>query len=213
MKRVLFFLTALLIFSFSAIFAQKSLTNVALHASVTASSEERPAGAAVDGDHTSYWQSGSFVGTHWLKIDLGHEHEIDRVLLPLVRGVNHLVLDVELENGVWKEVYSGNTDNPLIGFEPERTRRIRLTSVDGGQMRIYEVRVYEYDPQPVFLNQSGFDLYGIKRFTAPLAKNGAAYTITRNDNPVVLYNGIIHSISVIFQTFGRKPITVLTWFM
>jgi hypothetical protein len=191
-KRVILFLTALLLSTFSATFAQKSLTNVALNASVSASSEERPANAALDGDHTSYWQSGSFVGTHWLNIDLGHEHEIDRILLPLVTGVNHLVIEVEKENGVWKEVYSGDTANPLIGIEPERTRRIRLTSVDGGQMRIYEVRVYEFDPQPVFLNQSGFDLYGIKRFTAPLAKDGASYTISRNDNTAVLYNGFIH---------------------
>ena len=193
MKGVLFILTALFMFAFSATFAQKSLTNVALNASVSASSEERPAWAAVDGDQTSYWQSGSFVGTHWLKIDLGHEHEIDRILLPLVWGINHLVIEVELENGVWKEVYSGDTDNPLVGFEPERTRRIKLTSVDGGQMRIYEVRVYEYDPQPVFLNQSGFDLYGIKRFTAPLAKADATYTITRKGNTAVLYNGYIHN--------------------
>jgi hypothetical protein len=193
MKRALIFLTALFLSTFSATFAQKSLTNVALKASVTASSKERPASAAVDGDHTSYWQSGSFVGTHWLRIDLGHEHEVDRVLLPLVTGVNHMIVEVEKEDGAWKEVYSGNTHNPLIGFKPERTRSIRLTSVDGGQMRIYEVRVYEYDPQPVFLNQSGFDLYGIKRFTAPLAKNGAIYTITRKGNTDVLHKGYISS--------------------
>jgi hypothetical protein len=193
MKRALIFLTALFLSTFSATFAQKSLTNVAFNASVTASSEERPAGAAVDGDHTSYWQSGSFVGTHWLKIDLGYEREIDRVLLPLVTGVNHLIVEVEKENGAWKEVYSGNTHNPLIGFEPEQTRSIRLTSVDGGQMRIYEVRVYEYDHQPVFLNQSGFDLFGIKRFTAPLAKDGAAFTITRKGNTDVLHKGHINS--------------------
>ena len=190
MKNLIIFVAAFIL-TVSTAFAQKSLTNVALKASVAASSEERPASAAVDGDHTSYWQSGSFVGDHWLKIDLGHEHEIDRILLPLVRGVDHLVVEVEGENGEWKEVYSGETGNPLVGFEPEKTRRIKLTSIDGGPMRVYEVRVYQYDPQPVFLNQSGFDLYGFKRFTAPLVNDGAAYTITRKGNFSVLYKGYI----------------------
>jgi len=202
MKKCIFLVTFLLIGT-STTFAQKSLTNVALNTSVTASSEERPASAAVDGDHTSYWQSGSFVGDHWLKIDLGHEYQIDRILLPLVRGVEHLVVEVEDENGIWKEVYSGDTENPLIGFEPERTRRIKITSIDGGPMRVYEIRAYQYDPQPVFLNQSGFDLNGYKRFTAPLANDGATYTVTRKENSDVLYKGYIEN--QIGDFTGFKP--------
>lgn len=190
MKKFICFIIVFLMTS--VIYAsQKSLTNVALNASVEASSEERPASAAVDGDHTSYWQSGSSVGDHWLIIDLDNYHEIDRVVLPYVRGVDSLVVKTENEDGEWERVYAGGTDNPLIGFEPQRTRRIKLKSIKGGQMRVYEVQVYEYDPQPVFVNQSGFDIEGIKRFTAPLASQGATYTITRNNGSEVLYTGEI----------------------
>ena len=190
MKTLVLLLTFFFTITFASI-GQNSLTNIAINASVEASSEERPASAAVDGDHTSYWQSGSFVGDHWIKIDLGNYYKIDRIVLPLVTGVDSLVVEAENETGEWENIYAGGTDNPLIGFEPLRTSRIKLKSIDGGQMRVYGARVYEYDPQPVFVNQSGFDIDGIKRFTAPLASEGTTYEIKRNEDSRILYKGEI----------------------
>ena len=172
---------------------QRSLTNIALHAQVTASSEQQPASAVVDGNHYSYWQSGSFVGDHWLEIDLGQVYHIDRVLLPLVRGTQTLTVEIETSGHGWKQVYSGPTDNPLIGFEPEHTQRIRLSATQSGPLRIYEIRVYQYDPQPVFLNQSGFDLNGFKQFTAPLALDHSRFAVKREADDTVLYEGTIEN--------------------
>jgi hypothetical protein len=184
--------------------SQNSLTDIALNAYVEASSEERPAIAAVDGDDSSYWQSGSTVGNHWLIIDFEKYHQIDRVVIPHVIGVDSLVVKVETADSQWERVYAGGIDNPLIGFEPQRTRRIKLESINGGQMRVYEVKVYEYDSQPVFVNQSGYEIEGSKRFTAPLASEGAIFTITRNIGSDVLYKGEISGKIGDFTDFRPK---------
>lgn len=189
MKKLLLLLAIICIYSTA--WGQKLNTNIALNVSIEASSEERPASAAIDGDHTSYWQSGSFVGDHWLKIDLGNYYYIDRIVLPLVSGVDSLVVEVKGENSEWEKVFSGNPDNPLIGFDPIKARSIKLSSIAGAQMRVYEAQVFQYDPQPVFINQSGFDIDRIKRFTAPLAAEGSTYAILRKNDLGILYEGEI----------------------
>jgi len=168
----------------------KTDENIALHSAVNADSQEESAHFAVDGNSESYWQSGSSVGNHSLEVNLGAFHTIDRVVLPLVTGVDSLVLDVHSSNG-WQTVFRGKPDNPLIGFDPQNTNRIRLRSIDGKQVRIYEVQVFAYNPQPVFVNQSGYDLKRHKRFTAPLAGDGTPFVITHAEEDQPLFKGKI----------------------
>lgn len=164
--------------------------NIALGKTIHASSEGEPASNAIDGEQTSYWQSGSFVGNHWLKIDLEAEYTIDRIVLPLITGVDSLVTEVK-SGGSWEIVNAGKPDNPLIGFEPITANQIRLRSINGQQMRVYEVQIFQYDPQPVFVNQMGYDLNRPKRFTAPLAENQTQFVITKEEES--LYEGIIEN--------------------
>ena len=196
MKKI--FCVILFSLSSSMVFGQKFHTNIALNKNVIADSEEETASAAVDGVMNSYWQSGSSIGDHWLEIDLGQLYNIDRVVTPKFTGVDSLVIEVLSDNG-WKSVsankpnISGGSspDNPLFGFEPEQTSKIRLRSVGGEQIRIYEVMVYEYDPQPVFVNQSGYDINSYKRFTAPLASNQTPFQISIPGQSNPLYEGQI----------------------
>ena len=54
---------------------------------------------------------------------------------------------------------------------------------------INEIQVYAHNPQPVFVNQSGYNLHGPKRFTAPEAADGAAFEIKRLTDGKMLYRG------------------------
>ncbi|HLR33653.1 MAG TPA: discoidin domain-containing protein, partial [Fodinibius sp.] len=182
MRRFLLFIS-ILIFSASLCYGQ-SYTGIVSVDTVWADSREEPSVAAVDGNQESYWQSSSTVGDHWLVIDLGRTFNMDRIVTPRFTGIDSLVVEVWKDNS-WNVVatrtpaMSGgdSPDNPLVGFPPEQTNRIRLRSVNGAQMRMYEVQVFEHNPLPVFVNQSGYNLKGPKRFTAPLAPDGRRFTI------------------------------------
>jgi len=172
----------------------RSTINLALHKAVSADTEEEPATAAVDGNPESYWQSGSSVGDHWIEIELGNLYTIDRVVLPLISGLDSMVVEIT-QGEKWKTVYAGKPENPLIAFQPVETNKIRLKSIYGKQVRIYEVQVFAYDPQPVFVNQSGYDLQKHKRFTAPLAAEGTRFTLSKVGGDKVLFEGkITHKI-------------------
>mgnify|MGYP005845642183 CR=1 FL=1 len=199
MKRI--FLVVVIISCASSAWGQSLHKNVALNKTVFVVSQEELASAAVDGNNASFWQSGSSVGTHWLTIDLGNDFTIDRVVTPKFTGVDSLVVEVWTDEN-WKVVAArkpnmsgGNSpDNPLFGFEPIRTNRVRIRSVEGKQLRLYEVQAFEYNPQPVYVNQSGYNSGYPKRFTAPLASNGAKFIITyADDNSDVLFEGKINN--------------------
>src|SRR5690606_32025393 len=88
---ITYVITTIFIFIFSctlSIASQRSTTNLALSKSAYADSEEEPALAAVDGNHESYWQSGGTVGDHWLVVDLQKTYAVDRIVMPLVEGID-----------------------------------------------------------------------------------------------------------------------------
>ncbi|MEK6481504.1 discoidin domain-containing protein [Catalinimonas sp. 4WD22] len=185
-------LPLLLSFSQLSIASEISLTNLALGQQAMASSEEEPARAAVDGNPESYWQSAGMVGNHWLEISLDREYDIDRIVLPLVKGADSLLAEV-WEDEKWVVVGSLPKDNPMIAFEPVKTQKIRLRSVHSQLLKIYEIQVFAYDPQPVFVNQVGYDQAKTKRFTAPLAKEGTSFSIVKEGEEQASFEGTIQS--------------------
>lgn len=170
--------------------SQISVTNLALNQAVRASSEEEPASAAVDGNPESYWQSAGMVGNHWLEISLDETHTINQIVLPLVKGSDSLVAEV-WTNSHWQPVGHLPAANPVIGFDPVETDKLRLRSIAGQQLRIYEVQVFAYDPQPVLVNQVGYDLNRPKRFTAPLASDGTPFRVVDVEDGTSLFEGSI----------------------
>jgi hypothetical protein len=170
--------------------SQSGLTNLALNQKVSASSEEEPAVAAVDGNPESYWQSAGMVGSHWLEISLDEAYTIDQIVLPLVKGADSLVAEAWV-NEQWQRVGHLPTDNPVIAFEPIKTDKLRLRSIDGQQLRIYEVQVFAYDPQPVLVNQVGYDLNRPKRFTAPWAPDGTPFRVVNTEDNSSLIEGVV----------------------
>ncbi len=170
--------------------SQIRATNLALHQTVKASSEEEPAAAAVDGSPESYWQSAGMVGSHWLEISLDEAHTVDQIVLPLVKGADSLVAEAWV-NEQWQQVGHLPVDNPVIAFEQVKTNKLRLRSIDGQQLRIYEVQIFAHDSQPVLVNQVGYDLNRPKRFTAPLAPDGTPFRVVNVEDGVSRFEGSI----------------------
>lgn len=179
-------------FIFPSAIAASNITahNVAEGKKVTADSQEESASKAVDADHESYWQSAASIGDHWLEIDLEEKWMLDHIVISKISGVDSLIVSLWCE-GQWQTVFAGKPDNPLIGFEPAKARKVQLKSIQGKQVRIYEVAVFQYDPQPVFVNQSGYDLHRSKRFTAPKAKDDTPFIITTAESDQVLFEGTV----------------------
>lgn len=182
--------------------SKKSATNLALNKPTKASSAEEPSDAITDGNYASFWQSGSSLADHWIEVDLGPNYNIDRVNLPLVQGSDSLLLQI-WQNNNWNTVGHFQQNNPQIYFEPASTHKIRLKSIGGGILKIYEVQVFEHDPQPVFVNQAGYDLHRPKFFTAPLSPDGTRFTISKEGATAAIFEGSVENNQGKFTDF--KP--------
>lgn len=173
--------------------SDKSATNLALGRGVTVDSENEHGGShAVDGTNHTYWQSERKPGTHWIAVELEKPYEIDRIVLTGYSGIDSLT--IQTWNGSeWVDAFSGKTqDNVLFAIKPVTTSRVRISAISE-QVSIEEISIFETDRQPVFVNQSGYDLSRSKRFTAPRAEEGSSFVITRAGRSEVLYTGIVRN--------------------
>lgn len=134
-----------------------------------------------DGNPSSYWKSGGEDQNPWVIVRLPGATEIVRVGISS-RETGRVVSDFKLQfmhNGAWKDVrkISGNTKKDLIVEldEPVLSDRIRflvpgVTSVELAELELYG-RVYvdssALDVKKILVNQSGYNLNHIKRFSAP----------------------------------------------
>jgi len=107
-----------------------------------------------------------------------------------VKGCDNLLVEAWI-NGQWERVGKLPSDNPMIAFSPVETTKIRLIAMPGNSVKIYEVQVFAYDPQPVFVNQVGYDKAGSKRFTAPLAEDGTPFFIIRDASEEQIFEGLV----------------------
>ena len=166
--------------------------DLALHRPTTVSSAtpNHPGSFAVDGKDHTFWQPKEDGPPAAFVVHLERNRPVDRVLLPRHPGVDSLVVEA-WTGSAWTQVFSGETGSQvLFGFEAVSTDRLRLLP-RGEEPRLYEVEVYAVEPQPVFVNQSGYNLQWPKRFTAPRAENGASFEIRRANDEEVLLRGAI----------------------
>jgi len=190
MKNYSLLLALVFFIAFHAIGSEISLTNIALQQAVQASSQEEPASAAVDGNPESYWQSAGMIGEHWLEVTWQEVQHIDRIVLPRISGTDSLLAEAWV-NESWQLLGHLPDDNPMIAFSAVKTSRIRLRAVPGNSLRIYELQVFAYDPQPVFVNQVGYDRNRPKRFTAPLAEDSTPFFVLREGSEESFFEGEI----------------------
>ncbi|MFC5411555.1 discoidin domain-containing protein [Larkinella bovis] len=131
----------------------------------------------VDGNDATVWYTSVAAPVNYFDVNLGQPYPIDRVLLRGFRGKEKVRIQVET-NGNWKDVFDApQPDKALISFEPVTTTKIRVAYSAKQTTGFPEIEVYAHDPQPVFVNQIGYNLRAPKRFTAPLAADGTVFQV------------------------------------
>jgi hypothetical protein len=174
---------------------------------------------AVDGvvSNDSRWLSQDTEGPHTLEIDFGKIVKIG--CIQIITGWQEYdqwtspVRNFRIEfhqDGKWtndsrtRKENNSSTAVEICLEQPVKADKIRFISDDSGFVRIAEIRVFEWSTQyppmlenrkkiytehPVFVNQSGYNLNWPKRFTAPMVKERADYTISDVDHQEVLFRG------------------------
>ncbi|MFA4868565.1 MAG: hypothetical protein WC623_10220 [Pedobacter sp.] len=151
----------------------------------------------VDGDDETLWYLPDAVTSKYVEIDLSGEFVVDRILLKYYKGIEDIKITL-YNKGSITEVFKGTIpEKHLITFAPKKATAIRVEffkkpKVHSAKPSIYvgEIEVYAYQPQPVMVNQTGYNLMGVKRFTAPLAKDGSPFVVKDTEGRE-LYKGIV----------------------
>jgi len=172
--------------------------------SASSSADNQPAFLAIDGNDNTYWESLEIGSPHWLTIHLNEKTKIDRVIISNFTGFNELAVKVWRDSS-WVNVFQGSAQSQvLFGFDPVLTEKIRLEPITNNTVRIYNVEIMRANAQPVYLNQSGFNIDRSKIFTAPMAEDGSDFFITRKNGSKILYKGKLQNRKGDFTEF--KPV-------
>lgn len=157
--------------------------NLSLTGTATASSSTNgyEANRVTDGNVGTYWRSGKEDKNPWAIVKLPGATEIVRIGVR-TGNVGPAVSDFKLQfmhNGAWKDIWkmSGNTEDYLIvGFDkPVLSDRIRFITDSPEPVELVELELYGQvyvdstaaDVKKILVNQSGYNLNRIKRFSAP----------------------------------------------
>ncbi len=180
-----------------------------------------PAANAIDGDHSdaSRWVSESAKPPHWIEIRLDRPEDLAGLHVFSGFEKRKPLRDFVVQfwrDDKWIDIPSatvtGNT-NPRLALRFDDTvavctdrLRILVTATDDGVARVGGIVVWplsagsvppllDHDQKPpvlVFLNQSGFNTGAPKRFTAPLAADGARFQIVPAAGGKAVFSGVIH---------------------
>lgn len=185
--------------------AQQS-NNFAQFKSISASSvaDNQPPSLSIDGNDQTYWESLDIGSPHWLTIHLIEKTRVDRVVISNFAGFKELAVKI-WDGSSWVNVFQGSAQSQvLFGFDPVETDKIRLEPITNSAVRIYDVDIMRSNSQPVFVNQSGYNIDRSKRFTAPLVKDEGRFFITRKSSSKILYEGTLNGQIGDFTEF--KPV-------
>ncbi|WP_116126361.1 discoidin domain-containing protein [Lewinella sp. IMCC34183] len=146
--------------------------NVALNAPATASSSEKPAAFAFDGNPATRWESVHDVDPQWIYVDLGEEYTIDRVKLTWERAyAGNYRIDLSNNAVDWTTIASGTNNS---GLGNNLVNDLNHLTGSGRYVRMYGTTRAS--------NSFGYSLYefevygsqGANVITAPVA--GSTYT-------------------------------------
>jgi hypothetical protein len=182
-----------------------SVINIARNAVVITDSGD--GGPAIDGENfATSWVSANTSADHWLELRFVATEAIRRVVL--VKGNNFSNYQIQTWNGTgWNNANvtrsGGSNQVEVITLNPAiATSRLRLYVSSGTQVSLREIQVFRDDPQPIFVNQSGYETNRPKRFTAPLTGNGIQFTVTTAVDTTPLFSGTITDGVGDFSTFN-----------
>ncbi|PPL00488.1 hypothetical protein [Parapedobacter indicus] len=192
-------LLAVVMIATSMGYADAQSSNIAQHKSVSGFPviDSNPFEYVVDGNDVSCWYLPEAVRTKYIEIDLDGEYRVDRVLLKNLNGIHDIRILARIDDRLTEVFKGGMPYSHLITFDPVKVKAIRLEfnkepKVHGHKADVYigEIEVYAYEPQPVMVNQTGYNTLGAKRFTAPLAVDGTSFKVVDSTDAVV-FSGTI----------------------
>ena len=124
-----------------------SNVNLALRkAATTSDGAKQPGKNAVDGNKNTRWES-DFSDPQFIKVDLGAENVISRVLLNWENAAGKsYTVDVSADGKAWKTVYATTNGKPGaidIGFLPVSARYVKVTGTE--RTTNYGFSLYEFE--------------------------------------------------------------------
>lgn len=161
----------------------------------------------VDGDINTVFVGLKYTPVNRISVDLEDTFTIDRILLRGFRGLDesqiknrnetpteHFRIWVYGERNDSTEVFSGvYPAKKLITFQPVKAHKVVVEYATKMERPMGELEIYAYEPMPIMVNQAGYNTLGYKRFTAPLASEGAEFTVVKAGSDVqnILFKGIV----------------------
>ena len=195
-------LSALLFLAFFPVLAQNNLS-VSGRASSSSAQEEYGPKLAIDGNPESYWQSQSEDKNPWLLVRFPGATEVVKIevtfeALSKPGSAFHLQY---LLNGEWRTFHKIENNvslNVAVKLDkPQLIDRVRLAAQDGQSMAISEILLYgqKYaddsglENKPILVNQTGYNLYRSKRFTAPEIPDNTPFAIINTNTESEVFFG------------------------
>ena len=158
---------------------------------------------AIDGDSNTHWRSRPDDENAWIVLKFPGATEVIKVDINFVPStVPNEAFNLQyLLNGEWRTFHKV-TDNIAYKVEvnlkkPQLIDRVRLLAIDGQEMQLNEVQLWgqKYadtsglENKPILVNQSGYNLYRSKRFTAPEVEDNTSFAIVNSRSGEVEFTG------------------------
>lgn len=188
---------------------QKNNLSLTGTATVSSFSEGFEPAKAIDGKTSSEssWRNKADGDETWFMLKLPGATEI--VELSIKTPIeNSVISDFKIQtilNGSWRNVKEiSNNKNHTVSFsfdKPILTDRIRLWIENGSQVAVSEFEVYgqQYvdstaaEVKKILVNQSGYNLYRPKRFSAPEIKEKTPFVLAQQSNGEIVFTGYIEN--------------------
>ncbi|MBI0397308.1 discoidin domain-containing protein [Cyclobacterium marinum] len=158
---------------------------------------------AIDGDSNTHWRSRPDDENAWIVLKFPGATEVIKVDINFAPStVPNEAFNLQyLLNGEWRTFHKV-TDNIAHKVEvnlkkPQLIDRVRLIAIDGQEMQLNEVQLWgqKYadtsglENKPILVNQSGYNLYRSKRFTAPEVEDNTSFAIVNSRSGEVEFTG------------------------
>ncbi|WP_339924478.1 discoidin domain-containing protein [uncultured Cyclobacterium sp.] len=208
----------LFFFGISSVLAQKNLSFSAT-ASSSSSQENHAEKLSIDGDLQTHWSSSAEDENAWLVLRFPGATEVIKVEINFAQSAvpNETIYLQYLLNGEWKTFHKvENNKAEKIEIElkkPQLIDRVRLAAKDEKVMEISEIFLLgqQYSDEsglenkPILVNQSGYNLYRSKRFTAPGISDNTPFSIVNVKTAQVQFSGKVSAEKGDFSDFN--PLT------
>lgn len=199
-------------------FAANAQNNLSFSAQASSSSREEnhEPKLAIDGNSNTHWSSLPDDKNAWIVLRFPGATEVLNVVVNFApSAVPNEAFNLQyLLNGEWR-TFDRVSNNSAHKVEvklkkPQLIDRVRLLAMDGRMMQLSEVQLLgqKYADtsgmgnKPILVNQSGYNLYRSKRFTAPEVDDNTSFTIVNTKNGKVEYSGKVFEEKGDFSNFN-----------